>query len=372
MVEFVAKFFSSTGFGPHVLLDLFIALAYYSIPFALLYFVSRRQDLICKRVFIMFGALMCFCGTIHLFNIWMIWHGTSHFEGLVKFATAASAVTTAALLWCVIPAILRLPHPAQLVQANQALQAELTARQHTAEALRQAEHLARLGRLAASVSHDLRNPLASVALHVELIEETLLTPTPENLAEVAASLATIKVEMARVHGLVQDYLTLVRPTTLPRQTLDFWACVDNFVREVQPQVEQHGITLYWERPTIAAPVALHPNAFHRVLFNLVQNALDAMPQGGSLTLLTRRMAFQIQLDMRDTGTGIPADQLTRIFEPLYTTKPTGTGLGLYLVQEIVAAHGGGVVVQSEGGHGATFTISLPLVTATEPFDEQRR
>jgi signal transduction histidine kinase len=159
---------------------------------------------------------------------------------------------------------------------------DITEQQRTAEALRQAKHLARLGRLAASVSHDLRNPLASVALHVEVIEETLLTPTPENLAEINTSLATIKAEMARIHDLVQDYLTLVRPTTLPRQTLDFWTSVENFVREVQPRVGQHGITLHWERPTIAAPVVLHPNAFQRVLFNLVQNALDAMPHGAPL------------------------------------------------------------------------------------------
>jgi signal transduction histidine kinase len=112
-------------------------------------------------------------------------------------------------------------------------------------------------------------------------------------------------------------------------------------------------------------VALHLNALQRVFFNLVQNALDAMLQGGSLALLARQTVAQVQLDVRDTGTGIPADQLTRIFEPLYTTKPTGTGLGLYLVQEIVTAHGGVVGVQSEIGHGSTFTITLPLMIATE-------
>jgi protein-histidine pros-kinase len=244
---------------------------------------------------------------------------------------------------------------------------DLTERQRTAEALRQAEHLARLGRLAAGVSHDLRNPLASVALHVEVIEETLLAPTPENLAEVSASLATIKTEIARIHDLVQDYLTLATPTTLQRQTLDFWTFVHDFVGEVQPRVRQHGVTLHWQRPTIVAPVALHLNAFRRVLFNLVQNALDAMPQGGSLVLHARQTAAQIQLDMCDTGAGIQGDHLRRIFEPLYTTKPTGTGLGLYLVQEIVAAHGGLVAVQSEVGHGATVTITLPLMTTPAPL-----
>jgi signal transduction histidine kinase len=244
---------------------------------------------------------------------------------------------------------------------------DITERQHAAEVLRQAEPLVLLGRLAAGVSHDLRNPLASVALHVELMEEALATPTPENLAEIATALATIKMEMARIHDLVQNYLTLAQPTALPRQTLDFWTFVDDFVREIQPRVRQYNVTLHWERPTIAAPVALHPNAFRRVLFNLVQNALDAMPQGGSLALSARQTATQAHLEVRDTGAGIPADQLSRVFEPLYTTKPTGTGLGLSLVQEIVAVHGGLVAVQSEVGHGATFTITLPIMTAPAPL-----
>jgi protein-histidine pros-kinase len=247
---------------------------------------------------------------------------------------------------------------------------DLTERQRTAEALRQAEHLARLGRLAAGVSHDLRNPLASVALHVEVIEETLLAPTPENLAEVSASLATIKTEIARIHDLVQDYLTLATPTTLQRQTLDFWTFVHDFVGEVQPRVRQHGVTLHWQRPTIAAPVALHLNAFRRVLFNLVQNALDAMPPGGRLTPAGHSTATHVQLQVQDTGSGIPVEQLPQIAEPLYTTKPGGTGLGLYIVQEIVAAHQGQMTIASVVGEGTTCTLMLPRAATEAPVQQK--
>ena len=95
------------------------------------------------------------------------------------------------------------------------------------------------------------------------------------------------------------------------------------------------------------------------MLNLVQNALDAMPQGGSLTLVGQGTATQVQVQVQDTGSGIPAARLAQIFAPLYTTKPGGTGLGLYIVREIVAAHGGQLTVQSVEGHGSTFTLTLP-------------
>jgi signal transduction histidine kinase len=95
------------------------------------------------------------------------------------------------------------------------------------------------------------------------------------------------------------------------------------------------------------------------MLNLVQNALDAMPRGGILTLVGQRTATQVQLQVRDTGGGIVAEHLPKIFEPLYTTKPGGTGLGLYIVQEILAAHGGQVTVESVHGQGTTFTLTLP-------------
>jgi signal transduction histidine kinase len=126
-------------------------------------------------------------------------------------------------------------------------------------------------------------------------------------------------------------------------------------------VAQRGVTLRRERPASLGAVALHTNTFRRVLLNLVQNALDAMPQGGTLTLRGWQTASHVHLDICDTGTGIPADQLVQIFEPLYTTKPAGTGLGLYMAREIVAAHDGELRVTSHVGSGTTFTITLPLV-----------
>jgi signal transduction histidine kinase len=108
---------------------------------------------------------------------------------------------------------------------------------------------------------------------------------------------------------------------------------------------------------------MHASTLRRAALNLVQNALEAMPQGGTLTLTGARTADAVQLQIQDTGHGMPADTLPHIFEPLYTTKPGGTGLGLYLVQEILTAHRGHVTVASVEGQGTTVTLMLPVALA---------
>jgi two-component system sensor histidine kinase HydH len=126
------------------------------------------------------------------------------------------------------------------------------------------------------------------------------------------------------------------------------------------------MTLQVEGVAALGQVAFHGNTLHRALLNLVQNALDAMEPGGTVTLRGQPTATQVQLHVRDTGVGIPAERLATIFEPLYTTKPGGTGLGLYIVQEIVAAHGGQVTAESVVGQGSIFTVTLPLSETEVP------
>jgi PAS domain S-box-containing protein len=239
----------------------------------------------------------------------------------------------------------------------------LTERKRVEETLRRTESLALLGKLAAGVSHEIRNPLGAIVLHMDLLEEELEVLLPECPAQIAEPLAEIKTQLTRLNNLVQDYLSLARLASLQREPMDIGTFIDDFLQEVAPQVVQRGVTLRREGPASLGLVALHANTFRRVLLNLVQNALDAMPQGGTLTLRGWQTASHVHLDICDTGTGVPADQLGQIFEPLYTTKPAGTGLGLYMVREIVAAHEGESHITSQVGHGTTFTITLPLVCA---------
>ena len=255
---------------------------------------------------------------------------------------------------------------AELAAALEALRHEIAERARTEaerqrleEASRRAEHFALLGRLAAGVSHEIRNPLGVIYLYADILEEELRQVPRQHQERLQPTLDEIKTHLARIDDLVQDYLSLVRVTTIQREPHDLGTFVEGFTQELQADLVAHGITLTLEGLAQLGAVALHANTFRRALLNLVHNAMDAMPQGGMLTCCGRQDTAYVALDLRDTGTGIPAEQLARIFEPLYTTKPGGTGLGLYLVREIVTAHHGEITVQSAVGHGTTFTIVLP-------------
>jgi signal transduction histidine kinase len=130
--------------------------------------------------------------------------------------------------------------------------------------------------------------------------------------------------------LLQDYLSLVRVSTVQREVQELGAAVQAWVPEFAALATARGMTLQLDGLADLGPVALHASTLRRALLNLVQNALDAMAPGGTVTLAGQGTATHVQLQVRDTGCGIPADQLVPIFEPLRTTKPGGTGLGLYI------------------------------------------
>jgi signal transduction histidine kinase len=249
-----------------------------------------------------------------------------------------------------------------------ALHQEMAERQRLEHEAQRAEHFALLGRLAAGVSHEIRNPLAAVFLHVDLLEEELRYPGPDSPVTVAETLAEIKLQLGRVTDLVQDYLSLVRVGAIQPTPQDLGAAVATWVAEAQGQAVAGGVTFQLEGLADLGLVAFHATTLRRAVLNLVHNALDAMPQGGRLTLAAQGTATQVRVEVQDTGWGIPAPQLERIFEPLYTTKPGGTGLGLYIVQEIVAAHEGQVTVESVEGQGTTFTITLRREAAKAPTE----
>jgi PAS domain S-box-containing protein len=257
---------------------------------------------------------------------------------------------------------------ADLTAANEALRRAIAERERLEREAQRAEHFALLGRLAASVSHELRNPLGAIFLHVDLLEGALRSLAMESHEEMAGALTEIKTNLRRVNDIVQDYLSLARVTTLERTPQNLGAAVRAWVTEWQQAAVPHGVILRLDELADLGTVSLHPSSLRRAVLNLLQNALDAMPQGGTLTLAGVSTATQVQLQVRDTGSGIPSEQLPQIFEPLYTTRPEGTGLGLYIVQEIVAAHGGQVTAQSVVGQGTTFTMTLPRAVDVTPAE----
>lgn len=247
----------------------------------------------------------------------------------------------------------------QVQERTAALHLEMAERQRLEREAQRVQHFALLGRLAAGLSHEIRNPLAAIFLHVDVLEEELRDLSPKS-AEMAHAFTEIKTNMARLDDLLQDYLSLVRAGVVRLSPGDLQTVVAQFAQDMTPALTAQGITLQLDGLDQLGRVPLHQNTFRRVLINLVHNAMEAMPQGGTLTLRGRQQAATVSLDISDTGSGIPPEQFAQIFEPLHTTKPGGTGLGLYIVQEVMAAHGGQVAVESTVGSGTTFTITLPL------------
>lgn len=229
------------------------------------------------------------------------------------------------------------------------------------ERLRRDEHLQMLGRLASALSHEIRNPLNAIYLHADILEEELRQPTSNPGDQIIESLAEIKTEISRLDDLVQDYLSLARLSDLSREPADLGALVKALGLEMHEQLENRGIAFHLKDLDQLADVSLNRNAFRRAVLNLVHNAMDAMPHGGTLTLRGERTPTQVRLEVRDTGSGIPEDQLPLLFTPFHTTKPDGTGMGLYVVQQIVEAHEGEISVTSEP-NATVFTITLPLAS----------
>jgi signal transduction histidine kinase len=252
------------------------------------------------------------------------------------------------------------PHVAAALQETlTALRGVEQALHQQRDVLRRAHHFATLGRLAAGLTHEIRNPLGVLFLHIDLLEEEFRDPSPDSPTVIPQTFRDIRMALTRLDELVQDYLSLVRVGTIELEVQDVGAAVHTWAAEMESLAAQQGVTMQLEGHATAGPLAFHPSTLRRAVLNVVQNAIEAMPQGGTLTLACVRTATEVQLRVRDSGIGIPADQLATIFEPLYTTKPGGTGLGLYIVREILVAHGGQVTVESVEGQGTTFTFTFP-------------
>jgi two-component system, sporulation sensor kinase E len=237
--------------------------------------------------------------------------------------------------------------------------------------------------LAASVAHEIGNPLNALSIHLQLLEregKKLRELAPE-IRELASSaqehsdvgddtldiadkleqyVAVAKGEINRLDYIITEFLQAIRPNQLQLRT----ASLNDVVREtldlLRPEINNRGITIKENLSAALPSVPIDPAQIKQVLVNLIKNAMQAMTRGGVLTLCTEPREDGVCLVVSDTGGGIPQEMLNRIFEPFYTTKKKGSGLGLMIVQRIVRDHGGRIQLESNVGKGTTFRIWLPL------------
>jgi two-component system sensor histidine kinase PilS (NtrC family) len=223
--------------------------------------------------------------------------------------------------------------------------------------MRQADRLATVGRMAANIAHEIRNPLASLTGAIEVLTSPLTAEDArERLSQIVAR------ESERLNHIIKNFLEYARPAPLSIATFDVAAAVEEVLLLLEHRASPGSLKVIREFvPSIAWPV--DAQQFRQILWNLCLNAVEAMPEGGELRVAAAVHGQTLEVAVSDTGDGIAAADLSHVFEPFFSTKPEGTGLGLALVHRIVQDHGGDIDVRSSPGLGTMFTLTLPARNA---------
>ena len=231
----------------------------------------------------------------------------------------------------------------------------------------QTERVAAWRELARRLAHELRNPLFPMQITVENLQKSRQLDAKQFLEVFLESTATLKTELSNLNTIVgrfSDFSKMPAPQFAPVNVNE---SLRNAVRLFEPQFNEVGKPTITTETFLAEPlpeIDADPDLLHRAFQNLVLNALDAMPAGGTLTLKTSDRGDNVRIEVTDTGKGLTPEECARLFTPYYTTKQQGTGLGLAIVQSVVSDHHGGISVASEEGRGTTFVIDLPKWQST--------
>jgi two-component system, NtrC family, sensor histidine kinase HydH len=226
--------------------------------------------------------------------------------------------------------------------------------QKAEDAIRRSDRLAALGQLSAGLAHELRNPLGAIRGSAEILARSV---TAEN--DVAREVAGfISSEVDRANSLITRFLHFARPLELRPDTADLAQTIDRAIARVEH--EAPGIAIYKNYAPEIPPFRFDAELMESVLYNLILNAAQASPPGGAVTVKTRAAGGVAEISVIDRGTGIDDENLNKVFNPFFTTKPAGVGLGLAIVAKIVDEHGGKITVESEKARGSVFHVQLPI------------
>lgn len=227
------------------------------------------------------------------------------------------------------------------------------------EHLRRADRLSALGEIAAGLAHEIQNPLAGVKGALEIIASRVTRGTPEaEFADIGDK------ELARLEGLVSEFLTYARPHDPALRPTDVHEIVERVAALLRPQAESKAVTLVFERPAVFPRLPLDPEQITQVIFNVVLNAIQATGAGGHVRIRESVEPGWGVVEVIDEGAGIAPEHALRLFDPFFTTKPRGTGLGLAISQRIVIAHRGTIEALAGSHSGSVFRIRLPIPEGT--------
>ncbi len=241
----------------------------------------------------------------------------------------------------------------QLVEANQQVR-------DAEEAVRRSDRLAALGQLSAGLAHELRNPLGTIKGSAEMLSRNL--PAENEIGREMAGFITSEVD--RANSLITRFLQFARPLQIRPEKADLAQTLDGAIAMVEREIP--GIAIYRNYAPEIPPFVFDSELMERVFYNLVLNAAQASPPGGAVTVKSRAGGNVAEIAVIDRGSGIEPKNLETIFNPFFTTKPAGVGLGLAIVAKIVDEHGAKIAVESEPGKGSIFRVRLPMDRAPEP------
>jgi two-component system sensor histidine kinase HydH len=219
-----------------------------------------------------------------------------------------------------------------------------------------------LSRLLARLAHEIRNPLSSLDIHVQLLEEDLVQAPPQVRDKAASRFEIIHGELHRLETIVKHFLSLAGPSALDLQPVEVKTIIGHVCELLRPEAAARSIEIVMKLPKTLPRVTADPGQLTQALVNLVINAIQAVERNGrvEVSAATDETGEILFIAVYDTGPGISAEKQPAIFEPFFTTKTEGSGLGLWIVQQIITAHGGVVGVANASGGGAVFTVHLPL------------
>ena len=237
---------------------------------------------------------------------------------------------------------------------------DVTIKRQEEARLHRAESLASLTTLAAGVAHEIKNPLASMGIHVQIMQKELDMRETVDKEGFRSYLSVVNEEIERLNAIVVDFLFAVRPMDIQLHSSNINNIISDLVEFVHFELEEKKIQVETDFDTTIPWLRLDEKYIKQAILNLIKNAEAAMVGGGTLRLSTRMEDDSVLFSVKDSGIGIPKENMSKIFEPYFTTKDFGSGLGLTLVYKIIKEHGGDVSLKSKQNEGSTFTFRFPV------------
>jgi two-component system NtrC family sensor kinase len=424
MLELLQSFFADGSFIPHghcylwrpmlvwlhILSDVLIAAAYYSIPISLIYFLKERKDFPFKKILLLFGAFIISCGTTHIMEIWTLWHPTYWLAGFLKALTASISVYTFIVLVPMIPQALALPSPAQLEVANSQLKLALNELANMQAQLVHTEKMSSLGQLVAGIAHEVNNPVNFIYGNTAIVDEytkklhnlILLYQKnyPDKITEIQAYrekielnfiledlpkiLSSMRTGAERISSIVLLLRNFSRLDEAEMKAVDIHEGIDSTLLILQNRLQGKPgypdiqvVRKYSDLPKVEC----YAGQLNQVFMNIITNAVDAIDKlryvsgnllsnyQGEVTINTEVIAnSQVMIKIRDNGCGMSEDVKKKIFDPFFTTKPvgSGTGLGMSISYQIINKHGGQFKCITAPLQGTEFSIQIPIYMQSTP------